>query len=149
MIQIIDIDLDSQNQLIGAKQATLTVLNSSVGILNQLVDCASSTSTPLALSTLAAAQSTLAAVSSDAKTVTTQITQIQSDIIALQLKQNEIKAITDLSVIPSVYAQVVSTVSTSKTQSLVFSAQDETSLKQQQQSVYQQQLASCQQQLLK
>ncbi len=149
MIQIINIDLDSQNQLIGAKQATLTILNSSVGILQQLVDCASSTSTPLFLATLAATKSSLAAVQSDTKTITTQITQIQSDIIALQLKQNEIKAITDLSVVPSVYAQVVSTVSTSKTQSLVFSAQDETSLKQQQQSVYQQQLASCQQQLLK
>ena len=90
----------------GAKQTTLIILNSSLDILNQLQACQGS------------APSTLATVQSDIKTLTDQIAQIQSDIIALQLKQNEIKAVTDLTKIPALYAQVTSVVNPAATYSL-------------------------------
>lgn len=133
LIKLIDQDLVYQNQLFGAKQATLAVLNQSVGILNQLKACQGS-------EPVAAGQ-----VQSDIKTISNQITQIQSDIVALQMKQQEIKSVTDIILIPSLYARVAGVVNPATTQSLALSAQQETAQKQQAMNSYQQQLTSCQQ----
>jgi len=142
MISLIDQDLDYQNQLLGAKQATLIVLNQSVDILNQLKDCQTSIFSNYQAEITA---STLAQVQGTASTTASQIPQIQSDIIALQIKQQEIKAITDLSQIAPLWAQVAEVVKPALTSSFALSAQQETSQKQQDASLYQQQLTSCQQ----
>ncbi len=134
IISLINQDLTYQNQLLGAKQATLIVLNQSVDILNQLGNCQGTT--PPALTQ----------VQSTASTTASQIIQIQSDIIALQLKQQEIQAITDLSQIAPLWAQVANVVNPALTSSLVLPAQDETSQKQQEMNIYQQQLTFCLQQ---
>jgi len=135
LISLINQDLAYQNQLLGAKQATLSILNQSIDILNQLGVCQGTT--PPAL----------AQVQSAASTMANQITQIQSDIIALQVKQQEIRAITDVTQIPSLWAQVAGVVNPSATQSLALAAQAETNQKQQEMNNYQQQLTSCQQQI--
>ncbi len=139
MISLIDRDLTYQNQLLGAKQATLTVLNQSAGILMQLQNCQASMSIDFAQT-----QIILTQVQSVASTIANQITQIQSDIIALQIKQQEIRAVTDLSQIPPLWAQVANVVNPSATQSLALAAQQETSQKQQEMSSYEQQLSLCQ-----
>ena len=143
MISLIDQDLIYQNQLLGAKQATLIILNQSVDILNQLKDCQISIYSNYQAEITA---STLTQVQSAALTTTNQITQIQSDIIALQIKQQEIKAVTEISQIPALYNQVANVVNPAATYSLVLAAQSETSQKQQAMSLYQQQLIFCQQQ---
>ena len=135
MISLIKQDLAYQNQLIGAKQATLFVLNQSVDILIQLQNCQGTTTLSLAK---------IQQVQGAASTATSQIPQIQSDIIALQIKQQEVEAITDTSQIPALWAQIAKVVNPSSTHSLVLAAQDETSQKQQEMSLYQQQLISCQ-----
>jgi hypothetical protein len=134
LITLISTDLTYQNQLLGAKQATLTILNQSIDILNQLKACQGS------------APSALVQVQSDITNTANQIAQIQSDIIALQVKQNDIKKVTDITLIPSLYVQVASIVNPAKTQSLAMAAQQETSQKQQAMNLYQQQLSSCLQQ---
>ena len=135
LISLIDQELPYQNQLLGAKQATLIVLNQSIDILYQLNNCQGTT-------TLVLAQ--IQQVQNAASTTADQITQIQSDIIALQVKQQEIKAITDLSQIPALWVQVANVVNPTATYSLVLAAQSETSQKQQAMSLYQQQLITCQ-----
>ena len=134
MISLIEQDLDYQNQLLGAKQATLTVLNQSIDILTQLQNCQGTTTLSLAR---------IQQVQSAISTTANQIAQIQSDIIALQIKQQEIKAVTDLSQIPPLYNQVADIVNPSATLSLVLAAQQETSQKQQDMSSYEQQLNFC------
>jgi len=123
-----------QNQLLGAKQATLIILNQSADILNQLEGCQGTT------------PDALAQVQGAASTTANQIAQIQSDIIALQVKQQEIKAVTEISQIPALWVQVANVVNPTATYSLVLAARDETSQKQQAMSLYQQQLIFCQQQ---
>ncbi len=141
LIATLDQDLSYQNQLLGAKQSTLAVLNQTIDILNQLKDCQASSSPSSAASTAATlSQTRLAALS-----ITNDIQNIQSDIIALQTKEQEIKAITDVSQIPSIWAQVANTVNPASTYSLALAAQDETSQKQQAMSSYQSQLMVCQQ----
>jgi hypothetical protein len=135
MISSINQELDYQNQLSGAKQATLIVLNQSIDILYQLNNCQGTTTLVLAK---------IQQVQNVASTTASQIIQIQSDIIALQLKQQEIQAVTDLSQIPSFYNQVNGIVNSSITQSLALAAQSETSQKTQDMSLYQQQLSACQ-----
>lgn len=134
LIKIIDLDLGFQNQLFGAKQTTIVILNQSLGFLKQLETCQKSPA------------SDTAKVQSDITTITGQIAGIQSDIIALQLKQQEIKAVTDLTKIPSLYAQVAGLVNPAATQSLALAAQDETSQKQTISLSYQQKLNLCEQQ---
>ena len=134
MISLIDQDLIYQNQLLGAKQATLIILNQSADILNQLEGCQGTT------------PDALAQVQGAASTTASQIIQIQSDIIALQVKQQEIKAVTEISQIPALWVQVANVVNPTATYSLVLAARDETSQKQQAMSLYQQQLIFCQQQ---
>jgi len=134
LISLIDQDLIYQNQLLGAKQATLIVLNQSADILVQLQNCQGTT------------PDALAQVQGAASTTASQIIQIQSDIIALQVKQQEIKAVTDILQIPALWAQVANVVNPASTYSLVLAAQSETSQKQQAMSLYQQQLIFCQQQ---
>ena len=134
MISLIDQDLIYQNQLLGAKQATLIILNQSANILNQLEGCQGTT------------PDALAQVQGAASTTANQIAQIQSDIIALQVKQQEIKAVTEISQIPALWVQVANVVNPTATYSLVLAARDETSQKQQAMSLYQQQLIFCQQQ---
>jgi len=140
LISLISQDLDYQNQLLGAKQATLITLNQSADILTQLKDCQTSISSNLVQSTI----STLAQVQSAASTTARQIPQIQSDIIALQVKQREVNAATDIAQISSLWAQISGVVKPELTYSLVFAAQDETSRKQQDMNLYQQQLNACQ-----
>jgi len=135
MISLIDQDLIYQNQLLGAKQATLIILNQSANILNQLEGCQGTT------------PDALAQVQGAASTTASQIIQIQSDIIALQVKQQEIKAVTEISQIPALWVQVANVVNPTATYSLVLAARDETSQKQQAMSLYQQQLIFCQQQI--
>ena len=137
MISLIDQDLIYQNQLLGAKQATLTVLNQSIDILTQLQNCQGTTTLSLAR---------IQQVQSAISTTANQIAQIQSDIIALQVKQQEIKAVTEISQIPALWVQVANVVNPTATYSLVLAARDETSQKQQAMSLYQQQLIFCQQQ---
>jgi len=134
LISSINQELDYQNQLLGAKQATLTVLNQSIDILTQLQNCQGTTTLSLAR---------IQQVQSAISTTANQIAQIQSDIIALQIKQQEIKAVTDLSQIPPLYNQVADIVNPSATLSLVLAAQQETSQKQQDMSSYEQQLNFC------
>ena len=134
LISLIDQDLIYQNQLLGAKQATLIILNQSANILNQLEGCQGTT------------PDALAQVQGAASTTASQIIQIQSDIIALQVKQQEIKAVTEISQIPALWVQVANVVNPTATYSLVLAARDETSQKQQAMSLYQQQLIFCQQQ---
>ena len=62
------------------------------------------------------------------------------------MKQQEIKSVTDITLIPSLYAKVAGVVNPAATQSLALSAQQETAQKQQAMNSYQQQLTSCQQQ---
>ena len=131
LLKIIDLDLGFQNQLFGAKQTTLVLLNQSLDILKQLEVCQKFPSLDTAK------------VQSDISVVAGQIRGIQSDIIALQLKQQQIKAITDITQIPSLYAQVAGTVNPAATQSLALAAQDETSQKQTALLSYQQQLNLC------
>ena len=131
MISLIDRDLASQNQLLGAKQATSIVLNQSIDILKKLNDCDGTAAT------------TLGQVQSAASTTVGQIAQIQSDIIVLQIKQQEIKAITELKQISSFWTQVSGTVKPSLTGSLALSAQQETNQKQQDMNLYKQQLDLC------
>ena len=133
LISYINEDLSAQNQLLGAKQATLAVLNSSISILTELAACQGS-----------APQ--LSQATSNKSKIEQQIAAIQSDIVALQMKQQEIRAITNLSMVTAFYAQVIATVNPARTQTLVFSAQDETNQKYQDEASYQQQLTSCQQQ---
>ena len=124
-------ELPYQNQLLGAKQATLIILNQSIDILKQLDNCQG------------IAPLELAQVQGVASTTASQITQIQSDIIALQIKQQEIKSITDITQISSIWAQVSKVIHPAATQSLALSAQQETSQKQQEMSLYSQQLSTC------
>jgi len=132
LISLINQELPYLNQLLEAKQATLTILSKSIDILNQLGICQGST--PPAL----------IQVQSAASAIANQITQIQSDIIALQVKLQEIEAITDISQIAAIWVQVTSMVNTGSTQNLVLTAQKETGQKQTDMSSYQQQLTSCQ-----
>ncbi len=141
LIASIGQELTYQGQLLGAKQATLIVLNQSAGILVQLQNCQASISIDFAQ-----IQITLAQVQSAASTTASQITQIQSDIIALQIKQQEIQAVTDLSQIPALYNQVAGIINSGITLSLSLAAQQETSQKQTAMDTYQQQLTSCLQQ---
>ncbi|KKS69468.1 MAG: hypothetical protein UV39_C0010G0008 [Candidatus Azambacteria bacterium GW2011_GWA2_42_62] len=131
LITMIDDELSYQNQLLGAKQATLTILNQSADILKQLGDCQGSISI------------NLAPTQSSASTTMSQIAQIQSDIIALQMKQQEIKSITDIRQIPALWSQVSGVVKPAVTQSLALSAQQETTQKQQKMDAYQGQLDAC------
>jgi hypothetical protein len=131
MVSLIDRDLVSQNQLLGAKQATLIVLNQSIDILNKLSDCELKISADLA------------PVQTAASTTIGQIAQIQSDIIALQIKRQEIKAITELKQITSFWTQISNMVKPSLTGSLALSAQQETNQKQQDMNLYQQRLDLC------
>jgi len=131
LISMIDDELSYQNQLLGAKQATLTVLNQSSDILKQLGDCQGQISIALA------------PTQSSASTTMSQIAQIQSDIIALQMKQQEIKSITDIRQIPALWSQVSGVVKPAVTQSLAISAQQETAQKQQKMDTYQGQLDAC------
>lgn len=139
LISLINKDLVYQNQLLGAKQATLTVLSQSADILSQLKNCQASTS-----ASFLQTQKTLAQVQGAASTTASQIPQIQSDIIARQIKQQEITAIADETQIPPIWAQVTSFVDPVATQSLALAAQDETEQAQQNMNLYQQQLTSCQ-----
>ncbi|MBI4919818.1 hypothetical protein HY838_00750 [Candidatus Azambacteria bacterium] len=139
LIATIEQDLAYQNQLLGAKQSTLFILNQSIGILNQLKDCQASTSPALAAGTA----STILSVQSAVSNISDQIPKIQSDIIALQTKEQEIKAITDVTQIPSVWAKVAGVINPAATYSLVLAAQNEASQKQQAMSSYQQQLTLC------
>lgn len=134
LIQIIDQDLGFQNQLLGAKQTTLVILNQSLDILHQLETCQKSPSPDTSK------------VQSDITTITGQIASIQSDIIALQLKQQQIKAITNLNQVPPIYNQVANTINPNATQSLALAAQNETSQKQMASVTYQQPLSACLQQ---
>ena len=134
LIKLIDTDLGFQNQLFGAKQATLIILNQSFDVLKQLEVCQKSP------------HPDTVKVQGDIKIITDQIAGIQSDIIALQLKQQQIKNLKDLSQIDSLYAQVTGTVNPSVTDSLILAAQQETSQRQAALSSYQQQLVLCSQQ---
>lgn len=131
LIKLIDLDLGFQNQLLGAKQATLITLNQTLDILKQLETCQEFP------------HPDKSKVLSDISIITGQIGSIQSDIIALQLKKEEIKSVTDLTKIPSLYAQVAGMVTPEITQSLVFAAQQETSQKQITLINYQNMLDSC------
>ena len=135
LIRTIDQDLAYQNQLLGAKQTTLIILNLSSDILRQLDICRSS------LSQNPSPDTTI--VQSDIATITGQIAAIQSDIIALQLKQQQIRSVVDTTQISSLYAQVAALVNPAATQSLAMAAQEETSQKQTASLSYQQQLDSC------
>lgn len=130
LISYINEDLSAQSQLIGAKQATITVLNSSIGILTDLAACQGSATQ-------------LNQVTDEKNKIAQHITAIQSDIIALQMKQQEIKAVTDLSMVTTLYTQVITTINPAKTQTLVFSAQDETNQKYKDEAFYQQKLDAC------
>ena len=131
LIQTIDQDLTFQNQLFGAKQATLTVLNQSLNVLERLEVCRNLPNPETAN------------VRSAISTITNDIASIQSDIIALQLKQQQVKNETDLSKISDLYAQIAQVVVPGTTQSFVIAAQAETSKRQESLSVYQQQLTVC------
>lgn len=131
LIQIIDQDLTYQNQLLGAKQTTLIILNQSLDVLRQIEACRNSPQPDIALT------------QSGITTINTQIAAIQSDIIALQLKQQQIRNVTDLTQIPSLYAQVTGVVNPVGTQSLALAAQEETSQKNTLLSSYQGQLNLC------
>lgn len=131
LIKIIDLDLGFQNQLFGAKQATLIILNQTLGTLKQLEICKKFP------------HPDTVKVQNDISTITGQIAGIQSDIIAIQLKQQQIKAVTDVTQIPLLYAQVVGTVNPAATQSLALAAQNETSQKQTTLLSYQQQIDLC------
>ena len=133
LTSLIDQELTYQNQLLGTKQATLTILNQSVDILNQLKDCRQGI-----------IPAELAQVQNAASFVSGQITQIQSDIIALQVKQQEIKTATEASEMARLWSQVAGIVNPALTYSLVLAAQDETSQKQAGMNTYQQQLNDCQ-----
>src|SRR3989344_1346123 len=133
LTSLIDQELIYQNQLLGTKQATLTILNQSIGILNQLKDCRQGT-IPAELTQVQGAVSVAA----------NQITQIQSDIIALQVKQQEIKTAAEASEMARLWSQVAGIVNPALTYSLVLAAQDETSQKQAGMNTYQQQLNDCQ-----
>ncbi len=132
LIGLIDQDLVYQDQLLGTKTATWITLNNSVDILNLLKNCQGTT--PPALAQVQGAASTTAS----------QIIQIQSDIIALRGKRQEIVAVTDISQIPPLWAQVASVVNPALTYSLVLAARDETIRKQRDlDTIYQPQLTSC------
>ena len=131
LIAFIEEDIPAQNQLLGAKQATLTVLNQSIGVLNEWGACLGST------------PSQLNSVTSEINRIEQEIAAIQSDIIALQQKQQEIKAITDLMQIAAIYAQITAVVNPSKTQTLFLAAQDETNQKYRDDAFYHQQLSIC------
>ena len=133
LTSLIDQELTYQNQLLGTKQATLTILNQSVDILNQLKDCRQGI-----------IPAELAQVQNAASFVSGQITQIQSDIIALQVKQQEIKTAAEASEMARLWSQVAGIVNPALTYSLVLAAQDETSQKQAGMNTYQQQLNDCQ-----
>ena len=133
LTSLIDQELIYQNQLLGTKQATLTILNQSIGILNQLKDCRQGT-IPAELTQVQGAVSVAA----------NQITQIQSDIIALQVKRQEIKTAAEAAEMARLWSQVAGVVNPALTYSLVLAAQDETSQKQAGMNTYQQQLNDCQ-----
>ena len=134
MVFSIDQDLTYQNQLLKAKQATLVVLNQSVDILEQLGDCQGTT--PPALTQ----------VQSDITTVEGHITEIQSRIIARKSLQDKIEAITDLSQIAPLQAQVRKEVNPGATQKLVLDAEKETMQKEEEKNSYQEKLDICLQQ---
>ncbi|MCX6813554.1 MAG: hypothetical protein NTV77_03725 [Candidatus Azambacteria bacterium] len=142
LISLINQDLDYQNQLLGAKQATLTVLNQSADILAQLEDCQTAISSSQAQITAA----TIVRVQSAASTTVTQISQIQSDIIALQVKQQEVNAVevNNTTQIALLWSQISGVVRPASTATLALTAQQEASQKQQDMSLYQQQLSACQ-----
>ena len=89
------------------------------------------------------APSALAAVQSGIITITNQIAQIQSNIIALQLKSDEITLLSDLTKIPSLFVQVTGSVKPAITESLALAAQTETGLNLQNLLSYQEQLSLC------
>lgn len=131
IISLINGDLVDQNKLLGAKQATLLILNQSIDILNQLTNCDQ------------IASISLNHVQNAASTTMSQIAQIQSNIIALQMKQQEVMAVTDPLQIPPLFNAVIGIVKPSITQSLALDAQQETSQKRQEMNSYQQQLDAC------
>lgn len=131
LIKIIDLNLGFQNQLFGAKQTTLIILNQSLDVLKQLETCQKFP------------HPDTTKVQSDINVITGSIAGIQSDIIALQLKQQQIKDLKDLSQIASLYAQIAGTVQPGITQSLALAAQEETNQKQLILVNYQNLLSSC------
>lgn len=131
LVQLVDLDLGFQNQLLGAKQTTLIILTQSLDTLQQLEACQASPHPDTA--------KTQGGIS----VITGQIAGIQSDIIALQLKQQQIKDETDKTKIPSLYAEVAGIVNPAATQSLALAAQEETNQKQIILTSYQSSLSSC------
>ncbi|MDP3004412.1 MAG: hypothetical protein Q8N43_02830, partial [Candidatus Azambacteria bacterium] len=90
LVSLIKQELVYQTQLLLAKGATSIVLNQSTDILVKLLNCQAS----MPSSYLEKLKTTLTQVQNTASTTANQIIQIQSDIIALQTKQQEIEAIT-------------------------------------------------------
>lgn len=129
LVSIIEQELSVQNQLLGAKQATLLVLNQSLTVLNS-ANCAG-------------LGSSIVGVQNMIRSVSDDIAKIQSDIIALQGKREEIRAATDPQMIVQLWSQIIYVVNPATTQSLLFASQQETSQKQQQHSSYQQQIDAC------
>ena len=139
LISLIDQDLDYQNQLLGAKQTTLIILDESLDILTQLYNCQATSSPGLAQQT----QITLTQVQNAASTTASQIPQIQSDILSRQEKKGGIEAITELSQILPIYNEITALIDPVATNGLVFAAQQENSQRQQDRSLYQQKLTLC------
>ncbi|MDO8443726.1 MAG: hypothetical protein Q7S78_01965 [Candidatus Azambacteria bacterium] len=136
LLSMIDEELKYRSQLLGAKQATLAILNQSIGVLTELGNCQHYTP-PSEFPELVKIQGV-------ASTTVDQVIKTQSDIVALQVKQQEVKAVTDLTQIPALFANISTNVKPAQTYSLVLAAQDETVQKQQELSNYQQQLNTCQ-----
>jgi hypothetical protein len=132
MASLINQDLGYQNQLLGAKQLALIVIDQLISVLTNLSTCQASN--PYYLAQIRA---TKTAIEND-------IPKVQSNIIALQLKKREVDAITDLSQIPLLFSQVIALANPPLTQSLVVSIQQEISTYQQNLIYYQQQAGQCQ-----
>ncbi|MFH1990372.1 MAG: hypothetical protein ABIJ19_00760, partial [Patescibacteria group bacterium] len=131
MIFKIDQDLGYQNQLLKAKQNTLGILNQSIDILKQLKDCQKSEPPELAQ------------VQSAKSAIESQITQIQSVIIARKTLKDDINKITDLSQIAAFQARVTREVNPGATQKLAFDAEEETKKKEEKRNAYQADLTLC------
>lgn len=131
LIATIDEDLKYRSQLLAAKQVTLNALNQSVDILKELYNCQGWV------------PSELATVQNTASTTAQQVSQIQSDIIFLQVKQQEVKAITNLTQVPTLFSQINAIVKPAEMYSLVTAAQDEANKTQRDLSSYQNRLDRC------
>ena len=131
LIQIIDEDLPFQNQLLGAKQTTLTILNQSLDTLRQLEICSSSPNPETNR------------IRADITTITDQVSRIQSDIIALQFVRDQVRNLTDISQVTPLFVQIFGVVRPTETQSLALAAQQETSQRQINLVTFQQQLNIC------